>query len=344
MPALAKRRPLGVVLALVGMLCVASVRVRAQESCSTDAGVALQFTGDAWPPDLEHDAGEDLQAGLRLRGIEVCSVSWQAKPGPPPAARIVLVLTVAEHMRVSIDVQDAVTSKRVLRDVELARVARDARALALAQAAEELLRASWVELTMHDAPPPAVPPPPAIKRAVTPPPAAPVERLQLLGARFASELYTGGIKLLGADAVVAFWVAQRLGFSVQLGLRTGLHANAGHGRIDVSALTASAAMIVPVWERTSRYNLLVGAGGHVAELTLSGRGPSGVRAQSQATFIASARLTLSAVWSITDGLRLDLSVGPGLPLRRVIALDSEREVVGTRGLELHGALGIGGMF
>jgi hypothetical protein len=345
MPALAKRRSLDAVLALTVLLWLCAFGVRAQESCSTDAGIAVQFMGDPWPVDLEHDAAEDLKAGLRLRGIEVCSVTWQpAVVGRQPAARIVLSLFAAEHMRVSIDVQDAVTSKRVLRDIELARVARDARALALAQAAEELLRASWVELTMHDAPPPAVPPPPAIKRAVTPPPAAAPERLQLLGARFASELYTGGIKLLGADAVVAFWVAERVGFSVQLGIRTGLRADADHGRIDVSALTASAAVIVPVWERSSRYNLIVGAGGHVAELTLSGHGPSGVRAQSQATFIASARLTLSVVWSITQAVRLDLSVGPGLPLRRAIALDSGRDVLSTRGAELHGALGLGGMF
>ena len=344
LPALVRRWPLRVALACLALVCATASRSRAQESCTTDAGVAIQFMGDPWPAELEHDAGEDLRAGLKLRGIEVCTVSWQPPTGPAPTARILLSLSAAEHMRVSIEVQDAVTSKRVLRDIELSRVARDARALALAQAAEELLRASWVELTMHDAPPPAVPPPPAIQRAVAPPPAAPSERLQLLGARVASELYTDGIKLLGADAVVAFWVAERLGFSVQLGLRAGMRVSSDHGRIDVSALTASAAVIVPVWERTSRYNLLVGAGGHVAELTLSVRGATGVRAQSQAAFIASARLTLSLVWSITESVRLELSAGPGLPLRRAIAVDSERDVVSTRGAELHGALGLGGMF
>jgi hypothetical protein len=197
---------------------------------------------------------------------------------------------------------------------------------------------------MRDAPAPAQPPPPAIARAVTPPPPAAPERLQLLGARFAGELYTGGVKLLGADAIVAFWVAERLGISVQLGLRAGARADAAHGQVGVSALTASAGVIVPVWQRRARYNLLVSAGGHVAQLTLTGRGASDVRAQSASAFIASARLTLSAVISLSRALRLDLSAGPGLPLRRAIALDDGHAVVSTRGLELHGSLGIGGMF
>jgi len=339
MPAQAWRRPAAVWFLLLALLTGTAPRAQAQASCRSDASVTVEFAGDPWPPELQRDASADLEAGLRLRGIELCSPLTRE-----PAARIVLQLTAAERMRVSIDVQDAITSKRVLRDIELARIARDARALALAQAADELLRASWVELTMHDAPEPAQPPPPAIKRAVLPPPAAEPERLQLLGARAAGELYTGGIKLLGADAVVAFWVAARLGISVQLGLRTGLQAQAEHGTIDVSALTASSSVIVPVWERTSRYNLLVGLGGHVAELTLTGRGPSSVRAQSQSTFVASGRLTLSAVVSITRALRLDLSAGAGLPLRRAVALDTARAVVSTRGLELHGSLGLGGMF
>jgi len=247
------------VFALVTWLVLGGAApARAQPACMSDAGIVVAFVGDPWPPELERNATQDLEAGLRLRGIELCVPGAGQRS---PVARVLLQLSAAERMRVGIDVEDAITSKRVLRDIVLQGVARDARALALAQAVDELLRASWVELTMHDAPEPAQPAPPVIQRAVTPPPAAEEERLQLLGARAAGELYTGGIKLLGADAIVAFWVAERLGVSVQLGIRAGMRASAERGDVGVSALTASAGVILPVWERRSRYNLLVGLGG-----------------------------------------------------------------------------------
>jgi hypothetical protein len=313
----------------------------AASACGTQPWVELLFDG-YWPPGLPEDVRADLEAGLRLRGIELCAPDL-AGPQSHPVARVVLQLPNPERMLVSIDVQDAVTDKRVLRDVDLSRLARDTWALSLAQGADELLRASWVEITLHDAPTPALPPPAAIERAVVRP-APPPERLQALGVRFASEVYTGGIKLLGADAIVSLWLARALGLSISLGLRAGLLTHAPDGRIESSALTAGVALFMPVMSPASRYNLTVGLGGHFAELSLTGRGEAPVHAQSKNAFIASGRALLGAYWRFSELVRLELSLGPGVPLRTASARDNAHDVSSTRGLELHGSLGLGGMF
>lgn len=319
--------------------------------CGGDAAVAVRFAGEGWPSSLERDTREDLRAGLRVRGIELC--------GAEADQRTESVATIVMHWRrepdalVSVEVQDTLTNKRVLRDLPLQPIAQDARALALAQAADELLRASWVELRLHDAPEPVRPLPEVVERAVELPPraASATSSTKMLGARFASEIYGGGLKLFGADAYVAFWLAPRLGFSVALGVRSASKVRAQHGSIDASALTASAGLMLPLLPRESRLNLVVSTVGHVGELALTGRGDGkDVRSQSQMAIIASARIELGATLRLTDALQVELSFGPGVSLRAASAIESSRvateeevERVSSRGLELHGTLGVGGL-
>lgn len=304
--------------------------------------VALGFDGFGWPAGLAEDITADLQAGLRLRDIELCVPVSQ--PLSEPAARVIVHMMVVDRGLVSIDVQDAVTNKRVLRDLDLHRLARDAWGLSLAQAADELLRASWAELTLHGAPPPAQPPPEQIARAVMPPPPPPPERLQALGARFATEYYSGGVILMGADAVVSMWLAPILGASVALGIRAGLAAKAPNGSIESSALTAGAQLFVPVFARTSSYNLTVGLGGHVAELSMTGRGEGSASSRSLNAFIVTLRANVGAYVRLGEVVRLELDVGPGLPVRTASGNQDTTRVVSTQGIELHGSLGLGGMF
>jgi hypothetical protein len=326
-----------------------SVRAAAAASCAKHPWVEVSFDGPGWPAVLRVDAREELEAGLRLRGIGLCpagAIAVDAGTAPAPVARAGVRLDSADHPWVSIDIQDAVTNKRVLRDIDLRAVASDARALVVAQAVDELLRASWVELTLPTAPKPTMPPPPAIARAIELPARGAPERLQVLGARFASEFYTGGVHLLGADAHVDFWLSERLALAIALGMRLGPRATAPHGSVSVSALTAGVDLQWPVWPRSSSFNLLLSVGGYVAELTLTGRasGERNTRARTRSDFVVSGRCGLSLVWRITELLRLDLTGGPGVAFRGLAATDNGSDIISTRGLELHGALGVGGLF
>lgn len=306
--------------------------------------MVVRFEGDGWPPDLERDAEDDLRAGLRVRGIQLCSAD-QAQQSTA-VATIVLHWNPLDSPLVNVEVQDALTNKRVLRDIALDPIAADARALALAQAADELLRASWVELKLHDAPAPSKPPPAVVQQAVElPEPSVPAPSSKLLGARFAVDIYDGGsLRLFGADAYVAFWLADRLGLGVTLGVRSAGRVDAAHGTLDASALTVSANAMLPLLPRQSRFNLLVDPGIFLGELALTGRADSrDVRSQSRIALVASARIELCGVLRLSDALQIELSVGPALSLRAATAVDSGNDIVSTRGLSWHGTVGLGGL-
>ena len=312
-------------------------------ACGSEASVLVRFLGAGWPAELARDTRDDLRAGLRVRGIGLCSAEDTVTT--PLVATVLLHWNPFDAPLVSVEVQDELTNKRVLRDLRLATIAPDARALALAQAADELLRASWIELRLQDAPEPARPAPQVVKETVQLPviQSTPQSQPKVLGARFAAEIYGGGLSLVGADAYIAFWLAEHLGLSVSIGARASARIQAPHGSIDASALTASAGLMVALWPRDARFNVLLNGVVHVGELALTGRGNMvNVRSQSQMAFIASARLDVMSVLRLTDGLQIELGLGPGGSLRAASAYDSATSVISTRGLELHGTLGLGG--
>jgi len=317
------------------------------KTCASDPWVELAFEGASWPVALRWDTSEDLRAGLRLRGIGLCA-DGQGAAHVAPVARAVLQAEGTERFEVTIEIQDALTEKRVSRKVELRRTAVDARALVLAQAVDELLRASWIELTIPNAPEPARPPPPAVRKVIQErvheARHAPVERLQMFGARLASELYLGGLQLFCPDAQVAIWLGERLALSVVLGARMSPAIHTTHGSIDASAVVAGGALRAPVWPRTAPFNLLGSVGVQVAALTLTGRGSWPAQAQTRRGVGVTAQLGLSAVWQFAELVHLEVELGPGLALCSVTATDTERDVVSTRGLHVHGALSIGGLF
>jgi hypothetical protein len=60
--------------------------------------------------------------------------------------------------------------------------------------------------------------------------------------------------------------------------------------------------------------------------------------------VLGARFGVSGTWRLTEVLRAELTLGPGVALHGVAAKDGLAEVMSTGGVELHGALGIGGLF
>lgn len=303
--------------------------------------VALTFEGQDWPRALRDNVTADLRAGLRLRGIDVCAADATA-PSKPVA--LVALQSASERVLVSIDVHDAITDKRVLRDVDLRAATPDARGLLLAQAADELLRASWIELSLEDAPPPAAPPPAEITRAIQPTQSG-ARAGTALGARAAIEHHSGGQTLVGADAFIDFWLMQRLGAALALGMRTGLIEHGSDGSIASSAILASADLLTPVWPAQSRYNLAVMVGIQAANITVRGRALRPLaRARERSAVAITARAAVAGWWHVSDAFRLVLELGPGVALRSVSAWDNGREVTGTGGLQLRAALGLGGVF
>jgi hypothetical protein len=111
-------------------------------SCHHQRYVVLA-TRNGFDPSLAAEVRKDLAAELGPRGYGVCQ---QRVVEGELAAEI--WLSVAEPSLVSIQIDDLVTGKRVWRDVPQTKIPAGGKALAIAIAADELLRASWAELDL----------------------------------------------------------------------------------------------------------------------------------------------------------------------------------------------------
>lgn len=109
---------------------------------------------------------QHLKTSLNDRGIDLCMDSAAPRE---PIGRILLEVTREESAPISalIRIGDRITNKRVERTMPLDSIPVDARPLSVSAAADELLRASWAELLLTDAPAPAMAPPSAVTTSLS---------------------------------------------------------------------------------------------------------------------------------------------------------------------------------
>ncbi len=282
----------------------------------------------------------DLRAGLRDQGIQVCLP--ESGTGDP-VARVTLRSRPDNPLHFVIDVADAVTDKRVGRDVDLARLPADGRPFALAVATDELLRASWVELrlTRHEQAP--APPPPEVRRAVERalPPAEPNDGdsgpAPSLGGRLAFEHFSAGQTHFGLDALLRAPFAGAFGLEIAIGARSSLAVQSPNGTVSASALAAEAELFARVLAAQS-FELDLFAGPRAARIAFDASSAGGASEHDSARWAVTARAGLDA--RIGGGLRASVRAGAGLPLVAVEIADAGRVISGVAGLELFASTGL----
>jgi len=283
-----------------------------------------------------------LRAGLTERGIDACA----GESGPasePPLATVRVVASDQTSVAVSVEVRDAVTEKRVSRDVDLARVPPDGRAFAIAIAVDELVWASWAEIalaktrrpTPHEA---KAPPREVVEGVAHELPQS--DRRSELALRFAAEHYGGGQTHLGADLAALLPLVPRLVLDLGAGFRQGLRVSAPDGRVLSSAIGAGAALRFALLHATAADAGVLG-GARIAVTRFRGAAGSGANDAEVAGPTLFARLGAFASVRLTGPLHLDAVAGAGAPLRALEATDDGHVVTGVSGLELFGALGLG---
>jgi hypothetical protein len=303
--------------------------------------VSVGFGGQAWTAERERAVLADLRAGLRLKGIDACPLGSEG--GEPPLAILELEAAAQERVSVGIEVHDALTEKRVSRDLDLRELAEDARSLAIAAAADELLRASWAELALRDAPEPARAPPPEVERSLRDSLSSeaftPRTRDHALGVRGAFEHHGEGHAQLGGDAYLGLWFLPRWGFALGAGLRQGLRRDAEHGRVESRALTSAADVTYALLPRTPRLELSAKLGIGLSSVRMRGQAETGARAAEGSGVDVHARGGFALALALLPALWLRADVGAGLPLRAIEARDEGQVVASTGGLELGAGLG-----
>jgi hypothetical protein len=318
---------------------------RGEGRCGTSGRpwVSLTFAGASWPPGFAQQVLGDLRAGLTSRGIDTCPDA-SGPSSEPPLATVSVAAAEPTSVAVSVEVRDAVTEKRVSRDLDLARVPPDGRAFAIALAVDELVWASWAEIalakTRRAAPHPVKPPPPEVVAGVE----RALPRRNPLGARlvlrFATERYGGGQTQLGAELGALLPLAARLALDLHAGFRQGLRVSAPDGRVLSSAVGGGAALRYAVLHATAG-DAGVALGARLAVTRFRGAAGAPAHDAELSGLTAFARLGAFGSLRLGGAVYLDATAGAGAPLRALEATDDGRVVTGVSGLELFGALGLG---
>jgi hypothetical protein len=280
----------------------------------------------------------DLRAGLAPSSIDVCAESPAATT--EPLARVTIKQTDEVGARFSLDVTDSVTQKRVGRDLSLEKLPADGRPLALAVAAEELLRASWAELALRGVHSPQTAAPPEVRAVVEKSERRPEpRRFPALGARLSFEHFLGGQTHYGADLFGAVPLGGVAGAFIAAGARRALSEQAPHGSIAASALSAEVGLSLTFFQQHA-FELGAFVSGRLLRLSFEPSAPAGVVASQQTGLAVTSRAGLSLSFGRPGLLRSYSALGAGLPLRSFSAADSGGTITGASQLELFASTGL----
>jgi hypothetical protein len=280
-----------------------------------------------------------LRAELRSRGFELCTTGGQGGDGP-----LATIEVRARPGTVSLDVEvrDALTSKRVSREVALAGIPPDGQPLTVALAADELLRASWAELQLRTAPPPPQPVPVQVSEVVrdairSTPPSPPHFQM---GIGFSWEQYAHGALLYGPDGRLGVWIDRRFEAALRFGLRTGPTTTAADGVVQPSAWSVGAAGIYTFTPSGERWGVDGVARFDVERLELTPTPSAAATGSEKSDYALLASLGPQAWFAVVPALRIGLELLGAIPLRGVDATDANSRVVGIGGLGWSAQLGV----
>jgi hypothetical protein len=239
-------------------------------------------------------------------------------------------------------VTDSVTRKRVGRDLGLDELPADGRPLALAVAAEELLRASWAELALRGVHSPQTAPPPEVRAVVekAAPKPARAERHTALGARLGFEHFLGGQTHYGADLFGVAPFGPVAGGFVALGARRALSVDAPHGSIAASAFAAELGLSL-TFVRQGGLDLSALVSGRAMRLAFEPEAQPDASARTERGWAATTRAGFGLAFGSPGLLRFYSGLGAGLPLKSFSASDSGSVITGASKLELWLSTGLG---
>jgi hypothetical protein len=299
--------------------------------------VAASFSG-LWAPALEETVLADLAADLVPTGRAVCAPTEEGIATASSApARVDLRWLAPASVAIAIEGVDTVPLSR---QIDLRRVPEDGRALTIAVAAGELLRAGWIR-------PAAVEPPTPVATALRAAPLSPAPlplretpRDLSVGVRAAFEHYQGGQTQLGFDLQGALWLSERAGAELSLGLRnnaTGTQTPSGE--IDSRAVGASASVLFALLPRGGMLGLDVQAGARLLWVRYEGLATPAAIGKVASDVAVYLRGGLAAHVALGSALSLGAAAGVGAPLRSFSADAAGHPVTAVSDLELYAQLG-----
>jgi len=297
-------------------------------SAQDDAPVVVVVFEGTWDGALRGDVWADLGSMLRDRGIRLLSET------DAPSTRLATIrLAAPDAARTTrVAIEDQLTAKLVERALDLSGEEPDTWSTVIAAGGDELLRASWVELSMRSAPPPARPPPPEVERivedAIAPLPQS--ESLRV-GLSVRGELLAAERALaLGASVGVVFALHPH----VELGIRAALDgivpASSARAQVDGLVALGDLELAAPLLDRGEPIQLSLVAIGRIGAAWMHASASTGLTASDAAALLGlaggGARFAV-----VTGGTRLELGALVLAPLASVRGSDGIDDVVAIAG-------------
>ncbi len=331
---------MGFWLAWVGVLGWSAPPMDAPLGCGSSGlwvGVTVQST--VLEPRETLRVVELLRAYLGPRRIEVCVATVHG--ATRPAAIVGIGRESQERLSIAIEIQDDVTNKRVVRELELEQAMRNSWPVILAVAADELLRASWAELSLpelRDERTVAV----EVRELVTE--QTQPRRWFTFGGGFAYEYYRGGQQHLGGDVSLAVWPVDRFAVHARVGFRRGLPVSAPHGTIDASAAVLGLGVTVRAVRPTARVGVDVKTAADLVYVFFQGRSQGHAKARAGGDLAVTWNAGTDLWVRVGERVRIFAGIALGVVARPVHASDAGEIVTSVSGLAVATSLGVVGAF
>ncbi|SRR6266540_662813 len=318
---------------------LAAGRAVAEPRCDgADPWVLVELRADGWTEARRLNVLGDLQHTLAPQGIAACVSA--AHPAAEALATLAIDLAINGKATVDIEVRDAVTKKRVRREVDLAGIPADGRELAIAIEADELLRATWAETALDT------------ERARTSERRRDVagsvaqlldpareQRSAGFGARAAGELYLGGALLLGADVFGRVRLGGRVGLELGGEIRASPAVASEHGRVGALAAGGSVGALLRV-AGSQAASVDVGAGLSGSWLQFRGEPDPGQQSWTYSNLLLVGRLRVLGRLALGRSMHAAAGFHVGHTLVGVSANDNGDVVRSASGLTLGATLGL----
>ncbi|HMJ11110.1 MAG TPA: hypothetical protein VK524_06860 [Polyangiaceae bacterium] len=313
---------------LTAMLGLCAPAAHAEQLCAARSFVTLSVAAPSLDAELARDIERHLSAELVARRLAICGGA-----GALAALRVRIERRAGEQVIAHLDVADAVTRKRLERSLELTDVPADARAMAVASATDELLRASWAELQVVDAP--------AVR-------AAPQARTQRPSttARPSFELGALGVfsmlperAALGGDLFGSLWLGSHAFTLLRVGAAYGFVRHSQHGSARADDLHAALAAGLSLVPRDAPFGLAAEVSAAALRIHFVATPAANAFASSESAWGALAALGVRS-WARAGPLRFTLGAAALQVLAPIRATDDGRTAVALDGLGAELSAGI----
>ncbi|MEO5769541.1 MAG: hypothetical protein ABIS92_14405 [Polyangia bacterium] len=300
--------------------------------------VLVELRADGWTDAQRRNVLGDLQNTLAPQGIGACAGATH--PPGQPLATLAIELPPTGKAMVDIEVRDAVTKKRVRREVDLTSIPADGRELAIAIETDELLRACWAEIALDTERSRVAERRGAVAGSVaevlTP---ARVQNAGSFGARAAGETFLGGATLVGADTFGHLHLGGRAGIELAAEIRASPPVATAHGRVGALAAGGGISVLFRLAGGNAA-SIDVGVGIAGSWLQFRGEPSSGSRSSAYDNLLLVSRARVLGRLALGRWMHAALGVQAGETLVGVAARDSGQVVRSASGLALGATLGL----